>query len=210
MFGYEHDDAIRSNNRRYRIVKVDDSGTQQRVDLSGLPKEKPEEVWRPMAHGFTSNPPKDSDGYMVGMGGRSDRMLYVDGGHKQYRPRNLPEGAVALYNHSGDIVRVFEQIFDVVHSKRINLKIGKGQDVSGKDGSKPPANDDEVNISVVLTGQSLVITYDDVSWTLVSGKGTFKGPKCVIDSEDIRLGGEDANTLIGLCGGGCATRVRAI
>jgi len=209
MFGYEHDDALRSNIRRYRIVKVNDEGTQQRVDLSGLRKEKPEEVWRPMPHGFTSHPPKDSDGYMVGMGARSDRMLYSDGGHKRFRPRNLPEGAVALYDHSGDIIKLFEDNFDVIHAKKINLKIGQGQDVSGDDGSKPPANDDEVNISIVLTGQSLVITYDDVSWTLVSGKGTFKGPKCVIDSPDIHLGGE-GGTLIGLCGGGCATRVKAI
>ena len=207
---WEHDDGLRGANRRFRVVKVYDDGTQQLLDLSGLKKELPERVWRPMPHGFTSNPPKDSDGYMVAMGDRSDRMLYVDGGHKKYRPRNLPEGAMALYNHSGDIIRLFEDNADLVHGKLIKLKIGKGQDVSGADGSKPPEGDDDVDISILMkAGDKLSITYDDVSWTLAEGVGTFKGPKCVIDSPDIHLGGEGGE-LIGLCGGGCATRVRAI
>jgi hypothetical protein len=209
MASFEHDDALRSNIRRYRIVKVNDEGTQQRVDLSGLVKEKPEKVWRPMPHGFTSNPPPDSDGYMVGMGGRSDRMLYSDGGHKKYRPRNIPVGAAALYNHSGDIVRVFEDNCDVIHSKRINLRIGRGQDVSGDDGSKPPEGPDAHNISIVATTDGVVITFDDSSVTWKPGELALKSPKVVVDSPAVHLGGEGGE-LIGLCGGGCATKVWAV
>jgi phage gp45-like len=190
MFGYEHDDAMRSNIRRYTVVEVNDKGTQQRVNLSGMKKEKPTKVWRPMPHGFTSNPPKGSDGYMIGMGGRSDRMLYADGGHEKYRPRDLPEGAMALYNHSGDVIRLFEDNCDLVHAKKINLKIGKGQDVSSDDGSKPPSGPDAHNISIVATGEDIVITFDDVSVAWRPGLLRASAPKLVVDCPDINLGGE--------------------
>ncbi|QDM27005.1 hypothetical protein FNL56_13445 [Tardiphaga sp. vice304] len=172
---WEHEDGLRGANRRFRIAKVDDTGTQQLVNLKGLKKEAPEEVWRPMPHGFTSNPPKDSDGYMVAMGDRSDRMLYVDGGHKKHRPRKLPEGAVALYNHSGDIIRVFEQNLDVVHAKKINLQIGKGTDVSSESGSKDADNSGAKNISIVLTANSMVLTYGNSSITLADNQITLQG-----------------------------------
>lgn len=208
MLVFEHDDAMRSNIRRYRVVKVNDEGTQQRVDLSGLKKERPEEVWRPMPHGFSSNPPADSDGYMVGMGGRSDRMLYVDGGHKKYRPRKLPEGGVALYNHTGDIIRVVKDNLDIVHANKVTMKIGKGQDVSGDDGSKDP-DADGVNISIVASTDGVLITVEDSSINWKPGQLKLTSPSVVIDSPDVNLGGE-GGTLIGLCGGGCATKVKAI
>ena len=188
MFGFEHDDAMRSNLRRFRVVKVDDKGTQQRVDLSGMKKELPTKVWRPMPHGFTSNPPKDSDGYMIGMGGRSDRMLYVDGGHEKYRPRDLPEGAMALYNHSGDIIRLFENNFDIVHARKVTVKIGKGQDVSRDDGSKPPEGD-EKDISIVLDGDSMTLTFGGSSIKLADGKVTVKADNILLDGA-VDLGGE--------------------
>ena len=209
MFSPEHDDALRSNNRRFRVVKVYDDGTQQLLDLSGLKNELPEKVWRPQPHGFSSNPPKDSEGYMVGMGGRSDRMLYVEGGHKKYRPRNLPEGAVALYNHSGDIIRVFESNLNVVHSKKINLRIGKGQDVSGNDGSKDADNSGQKEISVALTGDNLVVTYGNAKSTYTDSKIVHEAPTVVIKSDDVNLG-DEGGALIALCGGGCATKVKAI
>ena len=206
---WEHEDSLRSNIRRFRIVKVDDDGTQQRVNLKGMKTEQPEDVWRPMPHGFSSNPPKDSDGYMVGMGGRSDRMLYVDGGHKKYRPRKLPEGAVALYNHSGDVVRMVEQNLDMVHSKKINLQIGKGTDVSGNDGSKDADNSGQKNISVVLTGESLVVTYGNAKSTYTDNKIVHEAQTVVIKSDNVNLG-DEGGTPIGLCGGGCASKVKAI
>lgn len=206
---FEHDDALRSSLRRARIVKVNDEGTQQLVDLKGLKNEEPKKIFRPQDHGFTSNPPEDTEGVIVQMGGRTDRTMYLDGGHKKYRPRKLPIGASALYNHTGDIIRVFEKNLDVVHSQKINLQIGKGTDVSSNDGSKDADNSGQKNISVVLTGDSMVLTYDDVSVTLASGRITHKAPKVVIDSPQTHLGG-DGGTLVGLCGGGCATKVWAI
>lgn len=170
---YEHDDALRSSLRRARIVKVDDSGTQQLVDLKGLKNEEPKKIYRPQDHGFTSNPPEDTEGVIVQMGGRSDRTLYMDGGHKKYRPRKLPVGGTAIYNHTGDIIRVVEKNLDVVHSKKINLQIGKGTDVSGSDGSKDADNSGQKNISVVLTSDSLVLTFGGATITMADSKITL-------------------------------------
>ena len=56
MSYWEHDDAIRSMIRRFQVLNVDDSGTQQILDLAGLYGEKPKRVLRVLPHGFTSNP----------------------------------------------------------------------------------------------------------------------------------------------------------
>lgn len=220
-FQWEHDDGIRVTTRRARIVKVDDEKSQQRVDIKGLKKEKPEKVWRPQDFGFSSNPPEDCDGVMIQMGSRSDRTLYMDGGHEKYRPKKTPQGGTVLFNHSGDIIRVFKDNLDVVHSKKINIKVGKGYNAgqsgdsssgssggssSGPDDASQPGDD---NISIVATADSVVITFKDASFTLQSGKATVKAPTVLIDSPDVNLGGM-GGTLIGLCGGACATKVKAV
>jgi phage gp45-like len=209
---YEHDDAVRSTTRRARIVKVDDEKSQQRVDIKGLKNEKPKEIWRPMDFGFSSNPPKDSDGVMVQMGGRSDRTLYLDAGHEKYRPKKTPEGGTVLFNHSGDIIRVFKDNLDVVHAKKINLKIGKGYN-AGESGSPSGETDDaskegDDNISIVATKDAVTITFKDTSVKLENGKVTLTSPKHVLVGE-VHLG-DEGGTLIGLCGGACATKVYAV
>lgn len=231
-FEWEHDDGIRVTTRRARIVKVDDKKSQQKVDLKGLKKEKPEKVWRPQDYGFTSNPPKDSDGVMIQMGSRSDRTLYLDAGHEKYRPKRTPEGGTALFDHKGNIIRVFPEHMDHVHSKKINIRIGNGYkaDDNGENSGDNNNEDDESSqdtktISVVMDGDNIVITYQqakitwnenslttefgDTSIKQESGKITHTAPKVVIASDDVNLGGE-GGTLIGLCGGGCATKVKAV
>lgn len=229
---YEHEDGIRSTTRRARVVKVDDSRSQQRVDIKGLKNEKPKKIWRPQEFGSTSVPPKDCDGVMVQMGSRSDRTLYYDGGHEKYRPKNTPEGCKAIFNMHGDIIRVFKDNADVVHQKKINIRIGHGYAAgeSGDSGEASTEIDDKSDqdtktISVVMDGDRVVITYeqakvtldvgklraefDDTSVELVSGKATVTSPTVVVVSPDIHLGGE-GGTPIGLCGGGCSTTTKAI
>lgn len=201
---YEHDDAQRSMIRRARIVKVDDSKSQQFVDLKGLKQEEPKKIFRPQDHGFSSNPPKDTEGVMIQMGGRSDRTVYFDGGHEKYRPKSTPEGGTVIYNHSGDVIRVFKDNLQAVHSKKIVHKIGKGNDVGQGDNLS-----DSKNITITMQGDSIVINFQDTSFKLEAGKATVKGPVVLIDSPDVNLGGM-GGTLIGLCGGGCATKVKAV
>lgn len=106
MFIFEHEDAVRSILRRARVLKVDDSGSQQKLNLAGLKNEKPEEIVRILDHGFSSNPPAEGEGVTIHLGGRSDRMLFIGSEHKDKRPRNLPSGAVALYDADGKIIKL--------------------------------------------------------------------------------------------------------
>jgi Bacteriophage Mu Gp45 spike protein len=169
---FEHEDSIRVTTRRARIVKVDDSGSQQLVDLKVLKNEKPKKVWRPQEFGSTSVPPEDCDGVVAQMGSRSDRTLYYDGGHEKYRPKNTPNGCKAIFNMHGDIIRVFKDSADVVHQEKINIRVGHGYNAgdSGGNGS-PTANGqpddasskDEKTISIVLNGDAVTLTYEGSS-----------------------------------------------
>lgn len=98
MTVYEHDDALRKNHRRARIVKVDDTGTQQLVDLKALKKDQPQKVHRLQLWGLSGNPVADAELLMLLMGGGSDRHLAMGGEHKDYRPKNLKSGETKLYD----------------------------------------------------------------------------------------------------------------
>lgn len=168
---YEHDDAIRSATRRARVVEVDDSKSQQRVDLRGLKNEKPKKVWRPQDFGFSSVPPDDSDGIMEQMGSRSDRTVYRDGGHEKYRPKKTPKGCSVLFNMHGDILRVFKDNTDVVHQKKINIRIGKGYDAGNSDSPSGDTDDksdeDTTTISIVAEdGEAITLTYEGSTITV--------------------------------------------
>lgn len=113
MSYFEHDDAIRSMIRRGRNLKVDDSGDQQVVDLMGLFGDKPKKVLHVLPHGYSANPPKNSDGLLLALGGRSDRLAYLDGGHKDHRPKNLPIGGTALYDADGKVLKIVKDGIDL-------------------------------------------------------------------------------------------------
>lgn len=170
---FEHDDAVRSATRRARIVEVDDSKSQQRLKIRGLKNEKPEEIWRTQDFGFSSNPPKDSDGIIDQMGSRSDRTTYRDAGHEKYRPKKTPEGGSVLFNHTGDIIRVFEKNLDVVHAKKINIKIGKGYNAGSSDSpsgdTDDASKDSDEKISIVLDGDAMTLTYAGSTVTIDRG-----------------------------------------
>lgn len=104
MSYFEHDDAIRSIIRRARVIKVDDSGTQQKLNLVGLASDKPEKIVRALPHGFTSNPPADAEGVLLALGGRSDRAMFIGGEHKDHRQKNLKAGQAVLYDDKGNVI----------------------------------------------------------------------------------------------------------
>lgn len=206
----EGQEGLIGSLRRATVLKTDDSGTQQILKkMTGLKTEQFEDVYRPQPHGFSSHAPSGSEGVYLALGGRSDRLLALGFEHKKFRPKDTPEGGTVLYNHTGDIVRVFKDNMDAVHSKLINIKIGKGQEI-GDDGSSAAEDDDETNISIVLkAADSITVTFDDSSIKLESGKITHTAPHVVIDSDRVDLGAEGGEP-VGLCGGGCATKVFAV
>jgi phage gp45-like len=204
----EGQEGLVASLRRATVKKTDDSGSQQMLKkVTGLKSETFEDMYRPQPHGFSSHAPENSEGVFLALGGRSDRLLALGFEHKKYRPKDTPEGGTVLYNHTGDIVRIFKDNLDAVHAKTINIKIGKGQDVSGE--TSAPAEDDGPTISIVLNQSDVTVTFEDSSIKLESGKITHTSPHVVIKSDKVDLG-DEGGTLIGLCGGGCATKVYAV
>jgi phage gp45-like len=204
----EGQEGLVASLRRATVKKTDDSGSQQMLKkVTGLKSETFEDMYRPQPHGFSSHAPEDSEGVFLALGGRSDRLLALGFEHKKYRPKDTPEGGTVLYNHTGDILRIFKDNLDAVHAKTINIKIGKGQDVSGE--TSAPAEDDGPTISIVLNQSDVTVTFEDSSIKLESGKITHTSPHVVIKSDKVDLG-DEGGTLIGLCGGGCATKVYAV
>ena len=102
----EHAAAIRGALRRVAIVEVDDSGSQQRLRLSGLKSEEFRNVVRAHDFGFASNPPKGAEGLLLPQGGASNRAWAMGFEHKDYRQKDLPTGAVALYDHNGNVIKM--------------------------------------------------------------------------------------------------------
>jgi phage gp45-like len=110
----EDRDAIRAMLRRAAVVASDDSGSAQKLRLSGLASEQLDGVVRIVDFGFASNPPAGGEGMLLCPGGRSDRAMFIGGEHRQYRPTALPIGACALYNSSGQIIKLIQNEIDVV------------------------------------------------------------------------------------------------
>jgi phage gp45-like len=138
---FEHDDAIRSILRRARVLKVDDSGTQQKLDLAGLKNERPQKIVRVLPHGLGSNPPDDAEGVMLQLGGRSDRTMFFGGEHKDYRQKNLKTGQAVLYDDKGNVIFAKGSDGLAVHAKegKVYVKPADGKNVylggDGEDGN---------------------------------------------------------------------------
>jgi phage gp45-like len=130
-----------------------------------------------------------------------------------------------------------KKTIDITHSTNIKLSIGQGLAISQNSNSNSggaqagsssdpgveasagqdkdvtmvfTANDITITKGkavVKLTANNMTLTFDDSVTTMESGKITHKSPNVVIDSPKVQLGGADAVLPIGLCGGGCATKV---
>lgn len=98
--------AVRATLRRATIEKIDDSGTQQVLKrVRGLKAEVFEDVYRAQQHGLSSHAPAGSEGLFLALSGRSDRIVALGFEHKDHRPKDLPEGATALYDASGKVLK---------------------------------------------------------------------------------------------------------
>ena len=192
--------------RRSTVQKTDDSGTQQILKkMTGLKSETFEDVYRPQPHGISSHAPKGSEGVYLALGGRSDRLLALGFEHKDHRPKDTPEGGTIIYDHTGDAIRVVKDKIDHVHSSAINIMIAKGYD-KGK--AVDQVDGDTISITL-KKGDAITVTYADSSVKLQSGKITVTSPHVVVKSDRVDLG-DEGGTPIGLCGGGCATKVYAV
>lgn len=127
--------------RRVTVTKVDDSGTQQLVNLRGLAGEAPEDIVHLSRFGFGSNPVLGSEGVGISLGGRSDRLMVLGLEHKDHRRKNLPAGTSVVYDNQGNIVflKGANGIEVSAQQGKVSVKAGAGQKVflggTGDDGS---------------------------------------------------------------------------
>jgi phage gp45-like len=143
MFNHpEGADGLKTMLRRATLLKTDDTGTQQILRKLRGNGERPEDVVRFQDHGISSHAPAGSEGWLAALGGRSDRLAALGFQHKEHRPKNLPEGGVALYDADGKILKIVkdETVFDaggkpftVKNATKITIQ-GKGPVAVGVDG----------------------------------------------------------------------------
>lgn len=107
-------DNIRAMLRRATVEEVDDSGSQQLVNMRGLKGERFTKVYRAQPHGFSSVPPEGSEAVLLALGGRSDRVIMIGAEHRDHRPRNLPGGAQALYGINGELISLIGGVVRIV------------------------------------------------------------------------------------------------
>ncbi len=99
-----HEDEMRAMLRRGQLVSLDDSGSQQLLDLSALKSDRLRQVPRVMDFGFASSPPPGADFLLLAAGGGSSRAMAIGGEHKDYRQASLPQGTSVLYDTSGNVI----------------------------------------------------------------------------------------------------------
>lgn len=108
------------------IKAVDDSKDIQLIKLSILKDELVEGVERIQQFGFTSVPPENSEAVVLFVGGNRSHGLVIATEASRYRLKQLPAGAVALYNQNGDYVKLTKDKIEVV-AKEVIVKSDKVQ-----------------------------------------------------------------------------------
>jgi phage gp45-like len=195
----EGQEGVVSGMRRAKVSKTDDSGAEQMLaKMTGMKTEQFENVYRAQSFGLSSHAPQGSVGLFLALGGRSDRLIGLGFEHKDHRPKNTPEGGTILYNDRGDVVRVFPDQMELYHAKTIKLSIGGGLKSS-----------DDATCTIVMTKDALTITRGQSSVKIEDGQITHTSPHVIIKSDHVDLG-DAGGTPVGLCGGGCATKVYAV
>jgi phage gp45-like len=194
----EGQEGVIGTLRRSKLAKTDDSGSEQMlVKLTGLKTEQFENVYRAQCFGLSSHAPQGSVGLFLALGGRSDRLIGLGFEHKDYRPKNTPEGGVILYDHKGDVVRVFPDTMELYHAKQIKLSIGAGLKSS-----------DDASCTIVLTKDALTITRGQSSVKIEDAQITHTSPHVIVKSDRVDLGDTGGTPVLTVAGP--ATKVFAV
>lgn len=95
---------------RFLIDGVDNSKADfQRLSGRGHQGHEFTDVHRVQPFGFSSTPPKGSHGVGLPREGRHSNGIFLLGGeHPDFRPKDLPDGATALYGANGELVSIVQ------------------------------------------------------------------------------------------------------
>ena len=122
----EYDDSITGQLIRVNLDTIDDSGQQQLVSGTGIDGQVIGEAVRLQHFGATSVPPAGSEGLMLISGGRHDRAHFLGLEHPDHRPTGLPSGSKAIYDASGNIIKLVGSEVDMTFTVpwKVNFKGG--------------------------------------------------------------------------------------
>lgn len=87
--------------------RVVERGGQQFVSGRGTMADGWTEIHRIEPHGFASHPIKGGKALLLPMPGNPDTAFVLGGENPANRPSGLPAGATALYDASGNIIKLF-------------------------------------------------------------------------------------------------------
>lgn len=141
---YASEAEFRALLRRAQLVGLDDTGSQQLLDLTGLKSDAPRKVPRVAEFGFASSPPAGAQFVLLSLGGGGSRMVAVGGEHPNFRQANLPAGTSCLYDSSGNVIFAKAAGGITVQSKEgmITVQAADGQNIylggNGADGTYQP------------------------------------------------------------------------
>lgn len=93
-----------------------EKGGQQFVSGRGLRSDGYTNIHRIEPHGFASMPVKGAQALLIAPNAQADQAYVVGGEHHGLRPGDLPLGAAAIYDSSGNIIRLI--------GKSIEIKFG--------------------------------------------------------------------------------------
>ena len=102
----EVEDSTDGSLIRVRLKSIDDSGQQQLVAVEGIYGQNIGEAVRLQNFGASSVPPEGAEGLALVSGGRYDRLQILGLEHPDHKPKKLPGGAKAIYDASGNIIKL--------------------------------------------------------------------------------------------------------
>lgn len=123
----------RNSAHRFTVSKVDDSGTENYLNLSGIPGYKPTKVMHVQPFGLSSPPPSGSHLIGLHLGHSAEKMVAFGGEHSDHKPKSIGAGNVALYNADGTIMKMIGKNAEYVGSS-FTFKCGGVTMVLNSDG----------------------------------------------------------------------------
>ncbi|NLS02327.1 hypothetical protein HGP14_02945 [Rhizobium sp. P32RR-XVIII] len=105
-----------------------EDGGQQFVNGRGLAKDGYTRIHRIEPAGFASSPVKGAKALLFAPNGHADQAYVFGGEHPGHRPGGLPAGATALYDHNGNIIKLWmDSVIMDFGSRTITMNGGEWQ-----------------------------------------------------------------------------------
>jgi len=101
------------------VKSVTDSDGLQILKVQMGRDEVKDDVERIQQFGFTSNPPNDSEAIVLFVGGNRSHGICLATDSSTYRIKNLPSGAVVIYNKNGEYVKLTEDTIEIVSGNKV-------------------------------------------------------------------------------------------